>query len=330
MPQLIRKFKVNILSKMWLHRHAISELHSYRLALASRRDVAEWVTDKELQALAVSTRRVRTDVLEVHQDVEEGGHIPRVIFQTWKSKTEIPVNFLYWRRTVESHHPDWTVLLWDDLDNRRFVEAEFGWLLGAYDLYPREIFRADFVRILFLLRHGGFYLDMDVECLRPLDKYQRVKGLLLGRMGSNKSFGHSVPNAMMASAPNHLFWIVALTLALERQAVLSPQDMSASGPEWLTGPVLIRDALLLYSSLDSSDIRTRCSAVLKRLPQYVGIAKSRVEVLPPLVWYPIDWNNPLHRLFRERMIRDKLVPGKAFVKSLFPESTLATYWTHSW
>jgi len=321
---------VNILSKVWLHRHALLHLQSYRLALASKRDQAEWFSDEQLHALAVPSRPVRTDVLEEQPDLKEDGRIPRLIFQTWKSKTDIPVNYLYWRRTVESHHPDWTLLLWDDFDNRQFIETEFGWLLKAYDLYPREIFRADIVRILFMLRHGGFYLDMDVECLKPLDKYLLVKGLILGRMGWDNDFAHSVPNAMLASAPNHFFWVVALTLALERQAALSQLEMAESGPERLTGPVLIRDAFILYNSLDTQGLRMRCSAVLEQLPQHVDIVKTRIEVLPALEWYPIDWNNPLHQFFRKRMIRDKIVPGRAFANSLFPEATLATYWTHSW
>src|SRR5690242_3908135 len=52
------------------------------------------------------------------------GEVPRIIFQTWKSRSEIPANFRYWRSTFESENPQWQCLLWDDADNRSFITTQ--------------------------------------------------------------------------------------------------------------------------------------------------------------------------------------------------------------
>jgi mannosyltransferase OCH1-like enzyme len=63
---------------------------------------------------------------------------------------------------------------------------------------------------MYLHRFGGVYADMDFESIRPMDEYLKGKQLILGRMGDDHNFGHSIPNALMASIPGHPFWIKVL------------------------------------------------------------------------------------------------------------------------
>jgi hypothetical protein len=43
-----------------------------------------------------------------------------------------------------------------------------------------------------------------------MDQYLEGKQLVLGRMGNENTFVHSIPNALMASVPGHPFWINVL------------------------------------------------------------------------------------------------------------------------
>ena len=63
---------------------------------------------------------------------------------------------------------------------------------------------------MYLHKFGGVYVDLDFESIRPMDEYLKGKQMILGRMGLNESYEHSIPNALMASIPEHPFWIKVL------------------------------------------------------------------------------------------------------------------------
>jgi len=67
-------------------------------------------------------------------------------------------------------HPDWEVVLWGDedldwLENRRLYDE-------AEQYVPNDAvgqFRSDIARYEILFLHGGVYIDMDTEPLKPID-----------------------------------------------------------------------------------------------------------------------------------------------------------------
>ena len=133
--------------------------------------------------------------------------IPRRIFQTWKVRSPLPPNFERWSRTIREINDDYVYVIHDDFDNREFISENYPWFLGKYDAYEKEILRVDAVRYFQLFHFGGFYFDLDVECLNSLDKYLMGNDVLFGRMGSDEAFPASIPNAIMASKPRQEFWL---------------------------------------------------------------------------------------------------------------------------
>ncbi|MFT4255331.1 MAG: glycosyltransferase [Caulobacter sp.] len=253
--------------------------------------------------------------------------IPSLVFQTWKSKDVLPANFAYWRATFEALNPRFDFRLWDDADNRRFVEDRFAWFLSTYDRFPAEIFRADVVRYLFLYEFGGVYADMDTECLRPLDHLLTIDAdVVLGRMG-DPGFAHSIPNAIMIARPRQSFWLLVLGLVMTE----AEQGLR---PEHTTGPVVLRRAVQLYG-----DESRRCevdgmiAGVRERLSgdQQPAEARSLIAILPKEILYPLDWSDPIHQRFVRRPVVDEqrlLTATEA--AALFPKAFMVTYWAHSW
>jgi len=78
-----------------------------------------------------------------------------------------------YRASWAAANPGWEMRLWDDAECREFVRTEFPEYQRAYEALPHNVERADFFRYMVVLRHGGVYADVDVECRRPLDHLVR-------------------------------------------------------------------------------------------------------------------------------------------------------------
>jgi inositol phosphorylceramide mannosyltransferase catalytic subunit len=253
--------------------------------------------------------------------------IPRRLLQTWKSKTVIPADLAYWRETVVRMNPAFEPLLFDDQDNRDLVSTHCPRLLSMFDSFPEEIYRADAVRPIYLFFLGGFYVDMDVECLRPFDRYAERGGILLGRMGNDPDFPESIPNALMASEAREGFWLLYLA-----QIVAASSQRVGQRPEAVTGPVVLKECVDLYVS-EPIEARARVDRFLgEYLPTIDAdtVRYSPLTLLPGVEWFPLDWHDKIHRQFRLRLMRRRKILSEAEARRFFPKSSAVTYWAHSW
>lgn len=254
--------------------------------------------------------------------------IPKIIFQTWKSRTDIPEHLAYWSNTFRKHNPDYTFRLWDDKDNRAFIAKNFPWFLETYDGYPAEIYRADAVRYFFLYLFGGVYADMDTECLRPLDDMLAMDSdIILGRMGTNPHFEHSIPNAIMISKPRQEFWLLVISL-------MTNPLLEHNRPEYMTGPIILKIAHDLYTGEYREDtVQNRLAHIRSKLTDKQEASPDRcsIGIMPGSVLYPIDWNDKIHDNFvRKPMAENKQILSEEEAKALFPNSVMVTYWMYSW
>lgn len=165
----------------------------------------------------------------------EGVPIPRIIHQTWKS-TDVPQPLARFQARWRALHPDFEYRLWTDQQNDAFVRAEFPQHYQLYRSFSREIYRADMVRCLYLLRFGGVYIDLDVEPLRPLDSFLAAcTECVLGaepESHAQKRRGKSLMacNAIMASVPGHAFWQRMLEEIERRAAQPGGEPVGVTGP----------------------------------------------------------------------------------------------------
>ena len=221
---------------------------------------------------------------------------------------------------MKAMNPECEYCLWDDYDNREFITVNYPWFLPIYDSFRAEIYRVDAVRYFFLYHFGGFYADMDVECVRPLAPVFHFNGVVLGRMGNDAGFEHSIPNAIMASEPREEFWklVISLMMSVDK----------SQPPEHVTGPVILRRAVELYSSeYDGEEVQRRLREMGRLMPSG---KRSRLSVLPAEVFYPLDWHDPADAEFRLDLLNNSTILSRETVEDRFPNSVTVTYWTHTW
>ena len=254
---------------------------------------------------------------------------PRVIFQTWKSKHVMPPHFARWSETFRQVHPQWAYLLWDDADNRRFIETHYPWFIDLYDAYPQEIYRADAVRYFFLYHFGGLYADMDTQCIRGMEAMFESGDVWLGRMGQDCHFPHSIPNAMMAARRRQEFWLIVIAMLVDNAHAMRSGALDA-GPATVTGPILLKKAFDFYAQAEPAAVRSMVHGIASRLPPALQPEPkpSNVVLLPAPQWYPLDWTNIIHLRFAREAVHVPI--AAALARWLFPRSHLVTYWTHSW
>lgn len=169
--------------------------------------------------------------------------IPRIIHQTWKD-SEVPARWRHFQASWRRLHPAWEYRLWTDEDNRALVARHYPWFLRQYDALDLPIKRADAARYFILQRHGGVYVDLDFECLRPLDELLAGHSLVLGteplehadvELARVSALGKLIGNAFLASVPRHPFWTHLFAAMLVSIEQASPLD--ATGPRLLTRAV---------------------------------------------------------------------------------------------
>jgi len=196
--------------------------------------------------------------------------IPRIIHQSWKTN-DVPEPWLALQKTWRSLHASYEYRFWTDDDNRNLIVRHYSEHLELYESYPLGIHRAELARYLVLRHHGGLYVDLDFEALRPIDDLLAGASLLFGLEPAShaarepvrkRGFSRIVCNALMASAPAHPFWDYLLARLIAARGESNVLDA--------TGPFLLTQACETY-------------------PQMQGIVFAPAKLL-----YPVDVEEARH------------------------------------
>lgn len=153
--------------------------------------------------------------------------IPKTIHYCWfGSGTMSPLH----QRCVESWKrlcPDYEIVLWNeqnaDIDNAYCREAI---------VQRKWAFVSDWVRFDVLSKHGGIYLDTDVELIRSLDEIVAMNGFVIARESDD-----SIGAGFIACEPNDPVMREACRLMATD---LTEQRVFA------TSPVVVKQAIALY------------------------------------------------------------------------------------
>lgn len=211
--------------------------------------------------------------------------IPKKIHQIWIGG-EVPEKFKKWMESWREKHPDWEYRLWTDSDIAHF-----------HFVYPDTFFRAenlgaksDIWRYEILNQEGGVYVDIDFECVAPLDILIEHHHFFVGVGGFDY-----INNAIIGSKPKH-------PLLQKIMKVLCSMSKDQLNMPWYnTGPLFFTKQVYAY---------------LKDHPDQ-GI------VYPIRFFYPFP--NDYRFAHRRGEISEELI--RSF---FIPETFAVHYWAESW
>jgi len=93
--------------------------------------------------------------------------IPRIIIQTGPNKVD--PKFAPYMEAMQSQNPDYQYLFFNDDDIDAFFQSNYPEYYTTYQRLPVFIQKIDFFRYLAVYHYGGFYFDLDMKLLDPLD-----------------------------------------------------------------------------------------------------------------------------------------------------------------
>lgn len=149
------------------------------------------------------------------------GKIPRKLHRVWVGGKPIPEQFESWWQLTAKLNPDWELRTWRDNDIAQLRLTNRRQYVGSTTLAGK----ADVARYEILQQHGGVYLDVDFEPVRPLPELE-------GAWACEESPGW-VANGAMGSEP----WHPAINAVVS--ALPDTWKRNRGGPVHRSGPGLL-------------------------------------------------------------------------------------------
>lgn len=172
--------------------------------------------------------------------------IPKKIHLTFLNKEEVfPKIFDSCLERIRTFHPDWEVILYSEIDAMEILSCYFPQLTSIYNSYNHVVQKSDLLRILLVYLFGGFYMDLDMFCLKKLDELRGLELIL----GEEKTISEEelsyyglehklrIANYMFGGIPKHKFWLLVLNEIILKcnKPILTENDiLESTGPGLLT------------------------------------------------------------------------------------------------
>jgi len=148
----------------------------------------------------------------------EKERIPKIIIQTWKTES-VPQRYMQLIESIKTNNPDYKYLFFTDNDIEEFLKQHYTEYYKTYLTLPIKIQRIDFFRYIAVYHFGGFYMDLDMHCLKTFDdllKYNCVfpideyisRGLCKHpryKSYCNKGYYYLLGQYAFAASPKHPF-----------------------------------------------------------------------------------------------------------------------------
>jgi inositol phosphorylceramide mannosyltransferase catalytic subunit len=145
--------------------------------------------------------------------------IPRIFHQIWVGPDPLPDELAAYRETWARHHGDWEHRLWTEENLPGDLERT-----ESYELLRAPAERADLIRVELLYRLGGVYVDLDFECLRPIDPLIEDVDFFMGYRKPRRP-----NNALIGSVAGHPILAEAIR-DIHPRTTYGPVDKAGTGP----------------------------------------------------------------------------------------------------
>ena len=229
--------------------------------------------------------------------------IPKKIHYCWFGRNELPAKAVQCIASWKKYCPDYEIIEWNE-DNYDVYQ-------NSYTIYAYQnqkfAFLSDYARLQIVFQEGGFYFDVDVEVVRPLDELLEHKAFF--GFETNKfvntglGFGAEAKNPIIAS-------------------MLSEYDKFLDGKHSTIGcPILNTTTLLKYGLKQNGEKQTIDGAVIYPIQYFnpyddpTGVLNKTKETFS-IHWYAKSWmdkktiirsklTKPIHRLLGTEFLKRK-------------------------
>lgn len=117
----------------------------------------------------IKSREVKTE--------DDSVRIPKTIMQTIKSK-QVPFRLARYIDKISEHNPSFSREIYDDNDIENFIRDDPK-LMEAYNNIEIGVVKADFFRLVWLLKQGGVYADIDMISLKEIENLENTDMFVL-------------------------------------------------------------------------------------------------------------------------------------------------------
>ena len=151
--------------------------------------------------------------------------IPKIIHQIWLGG-EVPEKFLKLTESWKKMHPEWEYKLWtdEDVETFPFINEKAFFAATNYGM------KADILRYEILRAYGGLYVDIDFECLKPMDIFHHAHHFYCG-MDPQGIIG----NSLIGCTPFHpIIESCIISISKLKRFTLSDDEIQMA-----TGPFLL-------------------------------------------------------------------------------------------
>uniref|UniRef100_A0A6C0KEX3 Alpha 1,4-glycosyltransferase domain-containing protein n=1 Tax=viral metagenome TaxID=1070528 RepID=A0A6C0KEX3_9ZZZZ len=125
--------------------------------------------------------------------------VPKTILVTYKSRHALPHNVL---PRLQQLNPEFLLTFMGDDDAVRFLEREYTpWHAERFRETPDGPIKADWLRLLYLVKHGGYYCDADMIPTAPLPVCE--SGGILVPYDGRSSDRNLLNPCFIGAAPRH-------------------------------------------------------------------------------------------------------------------------------
>lgn len=164
--------------------------------------------------------------------------IPKVIYQTWKTKNLEP-KLEKIRDNIQKKNPDYKIVLFDDDDIEIWIKENFNdeIIWNTYKKLKIGAARADFWRYLILYKNGGIYLDIDSNITESLDLLIKENDSAIISREKNSGYSSFLQWCLMFS-PEHPVLLRTINLC-----IYNINNKTSSWLPSLTGPLVFTNAI---------------------------------------------------------------------------------------
>jgi mannosyltransferase OCH1-like enzyme len=182
--------------------------------------------------------------------------IPKIIHQIWwQGEDNIPKTYPNHTTSWKTINKDYKYYFWDEQKIKKLLKSYPKNIQKRFNEYPRMIQKIDMAKFIILHTYGGLYVDIDSECIKPINDLLKNKKIVLIEMnisGLEKlfSFGYlnglALQNGVMAGQKNHYFWIHCLNSLVNEDITQRIYEPHFRYILRTVGPALLTEAYKKY------------------------------------------------------------------------------------